>query len=370
MRILILSASAGFGHVRAAAALEAEARRIWPAGEIRNVDILDFTDPLYRKAYAASYLKLADRAPELWGYLYNVSDRKRAEKRTARLVRAFDRIEFARFRAMVREFAPDHVFCTHFLPAQTLRPYRDRDWHAFGLHVCVTDFLCHGYWAQPNADKFFVASMEGAEELALKGIPRARIHEFGIPVMEAFSRTNDREGIRREMGLDPGLPTVLAMSGGWGAAGMPHLVRALFDAGPVQVLAVCGRNERMLKRVQELKAPAGSRLLPLGFVNNIHELMSVADLCVSKSGGLTCSECAAIGVPLLIPSPIPGQEERNAIFFTEHGAALIAHSEGSLRFKAAQLLADRKRMRAMGAAARALGKPFAARDVLRTATGT
>jgi processive 1,2-diacylglycerol beta-glucosyltransferase len=368
MRLLIISASAGHGHVRAAQALETWARELYPDAEVRNVDILDYTAAIYRKAYAASYLKLADRAPELWGYLFNKGDRPKAQKRQAAIIRAFDRIEFAGFRAMLREFAPDHLLCTHFLPAQILRPYEGKDWVKFSLNLCVTDYVAHGFWAQPNAAQFFVGSGEALEELADKGIERGRVSVTGIPIMPQFGREYDRAALCEKFGLDPTVPTVLAMSGGWGAAGMPALVETILQFAPVQVIAIAGRNERMREEVAKVKAPAGSQCLALGFVDNIHECMAVSSLCVTKSGGLTTAECLAMGLPMLVPNPIPGQEARNAEYVTECGAAMIARSPGALRHKLGKFLRDPELRARMGAATRARGRAGAAAEILRRVT--
>lgn len=369
MRLLMISASAGHGHVVAANALEATAREIYPNAEVKNVDILDYTAAIYRKAYAASYLKLADRAPELWGYLYNKGDRPKAEKRQAAIIRAFDRIEFAGFRSMLREYKPDHVFCTHFLPLQILRPYEGKDWLTFTLEVCVTDYLVHGFWAQPNATHIFANSGEGVEELADKGIPRDRIRQVGIPIKPAFARQYDRAEMAAKHGLDPDVPTVLVMSGGWGAAGLPKLVQVILEFAPVQVIAIAGRNERMRKKVEELEVPRRAKLRPLGYVDYIHELMAISDLCVTKSGGLTTAECMAMGVPMLIPNPIPGQEERNAEYLTENGIAFIARSPGSMKYKIGKFLGDTNLRERMRKAARDKGRPRAAEEILRIATG-
>ncbi len=369
MRILIISASAGHGHVRAAQALEAWAKRLYPAAEVRNVDILDFTAAIYRKVYAASYLRLADSAPELWGYLFNKGDRARAEKRQARIVRAFDRIEFAKFRAMLREFSPDHVFCTHFLPLQILRPYENADWLTFSLNTVITDYCAHGFWAQPNSHRIFVASGEGAEELAIKGIDPSRIVRAGIPIMPEFAEALPRAEARRKLGLDADTPTILAMGGGWGAAGQDELVQSLFEFAPVNVLAVAGRNEKMRAKVAALKPPAGVKVQALGFVNNVHELMAASDLCVTKAGGLTTAECMALGLPMLVPNPIPGQEERNAEYLCEYGACMLARSPGSLRYKLRKFLGDSALRTRMQQAAKQSGKPAAAQAILQTVLG-
>ncbi|MFI5121114.1 MAG: galactosyldiacylglycerol synthase, partial [Thermoanaerobaculia bacterium] len=151
MKLLLVSASAGAGHTRAAQALEETARLSLPEVTVRHVDILDFVDRAYRKAYADGYLAIVDRAPELWGHFYKASDRVPREGLRTKLVRAFDRLEFAGFRAFVKDFAPDVVLATHFLAAQVLPP-KERRKIPFRLGLVVTDFDVHAFWVQPDAD--------------------------------------------------------------------------------------------------------------------------------------------------------------------------------------------------------------------------
>jgi processive 1,2-diacylglycerol beta-glucosyltransferase len=127
MRVLIISASAGGGHVRAGQALEEAARLADPEADVRHVDILDFTAKVYKKTYAGGYLKMVDRAPALWGALYQASDRIKRRRVQDRFVGFFDKLEFAGFRSFVREFGPQVIFATHFLPCQVFAPYRQKD---------------------------------------------------------------------------------------------------------------------------------------------------------------------------------------------------------------------------------------------------
>jgi processive 1,2-diacylglycerol beta-glucosyltransferase len=146
-------------------------------------------------------------------------------------------------------------------------------------------------------------------------------------------------------------------------------VQAVLACGPVQVLAVAGRNDRQRRSLEKLAAPPGSALQAFGFVEQIAELMAVADVAVAKPGGLTTSECLAMGLPMLIHDPIPGQEERNADHVLEAGAGLKAHGLESLRFKLGGLLRDAPRLARMREAARAAGRPGAATTVVRALLG-
>jgi processive 1,2-diacylglycerol beta-glucosyltransferase len=148
---------------------------------------------------------------------------------------------------------------------------------------------------------------------------------------------------------------------------MLEAARAVLDAGSVQLLAVAGRNAELKAELERLPAPSGSRVVAFGFVERIAELMAVSDLAVTKSGGLTTAECLAMGLPMVIRDPIPGQEERNCDYVLEACAGVRANGLASLRFKVASLLGDRARLTRMSAAARLAAHPHAAGEVVRLA---
>ncbi len=363
MKLLLLSTSAGAGHTRAAQALEETARLSFPEVTVRHVDILDFVDPVYRKTYAAGYLATVDNAPELWGYLYEASDRVPREGLRRKLVRAFDRLEFARFRAFVKDFAPDVVLATHFLAAQVFTP-RERRKLSFPFGLVVTDFDVHAFWVQPHADVTFVATEELRAVLAGRGVDEKRIAVTGIPIMPAFAAKHDRRRLRAGFGIAESVPAVLVMGGGSGVGSMRDAVEAALGAGRTHVLAVAGRNTALEKKLRGVDVPKGGALSVFGFVTNMHDLMAAADLAVTKSGGLTTAECLASSLPMVIRDPIPGQEERNSDFVLEAGAGVRAHGPGSLRFKLKSLLSDAARLARMKETARAVGKPRAAEEIL------
>lgn len=368
MKLLLLSASAGAGHTHAAQALEETARLRFPDVTVKHVDILDFVGPVYRKTYAGGYLAMVDRAPELWGYLYETSDRVPREGLRRKLVRAFDHMEFARFRSFVKDFAPDVVLATHFLSAQVFTPGERRKIR-FRFGLVVTDFDVHAFWVQPHVDVMFVATEELRAILAGRGVVEKKIAVTGIPVMPAFAAKHYRRRLRAGFGIADGIPAVLVMGGGSGVGAMRGAVEAALGAGPAHVLAVAGRNGALEKKLREIAVPKGSALSVFGFVTNMHDLMAAADVAVTKSGGLTTAECLASSLPMVIRDPIPGQEERNSDFVLEAGAGVKAHGPDSLRFKLKSLLSDSARLGRMKEAARAAGNPRAAEETLSLMLG-
>jgi processive 1,2-diacylglycerol beta-glucosyltransferase len=239
------------------------------------------------------------------------------------------------------------------------------------LWVQVTDFDVHALWVHPHVDRYCVASEEVAFRLADRGVPREKISVTGIPVMPQFSATLERAVCARELGLAPDKFTVLMMAGGAGVGRPDDLAKRLLQLpDDLQIVALAGRNADLLKRLQSLSKQHPGKLFPIGFTTTVERVMTAADLVVTKPGGLSVSECLAKERPMLLVSPIPGQEERNADYLLESGAAIKAVDAATLEFKLARLLADRPRLAAMSAAAKRIARPGAAAEVVALISGS
>jgi len=364
-RIIVFSVSAGSGHVRAAQALQAAAARWYPDVELMHVDLMELVPKLFRSIYTDTYIKMIEQHPALWGYLYQRTDRDRIDLSLSRLRSAVEGLNTRKLKQLLHDMAPDHVICTHFLPAQLLsRRIRKGKFHT-PVWVQVTDFDVHAFWMQKGMCGFFAAHDELAWRMTERGIPGEQIHVSGIPIMPAFGDALSRAVCAHELGLDPARKTVLLMSGGAGVGDSLKLVeRLLHMEGTFQLVAMAGRNEKLLKKLVALAERYPGRLMPLGFIDTIERVMAASDLAISKPGGLTSAECLAMGLPMIIVSPIPGQEERNADYLLESGAAVKACDANALVWRVNMLLNEPQRLKVMADNARLLGRPAAARTVL------
>ena len=364
MNILITSVSAGAGHVRASEAIKAALESVDSNVRIPTIDCLRYTPITFRKLYAGSYMSMMRRAPFLWGFLYSKSDRQSPDGSAAKFRRFVQKINTRAMIRYIRDEAPDHILCTHFLPAEVLSKLKAR--HAFhaSLSTVVTDYDLHTFWVHENTDRYYVANDEVKWILQQKGIPADRILVTGIPVHPLFAETGNGAGLISRLSLDPAVLTVLVTSGGYGVGPIEDGIKAIMGAAkPLQVLVVAGRNKRLERRLSKLRPPDGVKLISFGYVDNMHELMDMADIAVTKAGGLTSAECLAKGLPMLIVSAIPGQEERNSDFLLEAGAALRVRSPESLAYKLRFLAEDRDRLQGMKDATRRVGSPNSARIV-------
>jgi processive 1,2-diacylglycerol beta-glucosyltransferase len=364
-KLLILSVSAGAGHMRAAEAVKAHAADLATTLEVVHLDVMDLVPDTFRRIYADAYIKIIEEHPAIWGYLYQKSDKVPRSAAVSRLRRGIERMNTRKLRGVIELEAPDHILCTHFLPAELLAHEIVRGRCQVPVWVQVTDFDLHQLWVQQHMAGYFVANEEVAFRLVRRGIPAASVHVTGIPIMPAFATPLARDTCAAELGLTPGLPTFLMMSGGVGLAGMYNAVEQLMLVeGEFQVIALAGKNKTLLKQLQGLAERFPAKLFPQGFTTTIERIMAASDLAITKPGGLTTSECLAMGLPMIVVSPIPGQEEHNADYLLEQGVALKAYDAIGLEWRLRKLLPDPMTIAAMAQRMRAIGKPLAGRAVL------
>ena len=368
-RLLLLSVSAGAGHVRAAQAIEAAALARGGV-EVTHFDVLTLVPSWFRKAYGEWYLDLVERHPNLWAHLYQKSDRTPADAWEHKLRRAVERVSTRELGAALREARPDAVICTHFLPAELLARASLRGKALPPVWVQVTDFDLHRLWVQPGVAGYCVASEEIAFRLR-EALPEVRVEVTGIALMPAFAARAPRDECARELSLQPDRPTVMVMTGGAGLSSAAAMVERLLRLpGALQVVAIAGRNVELQRAYETLARQHPGRLVALGFTTTVPRVMAASDLCITKPGGLSTSECLALGLPMLLISPIPGQEERNAQYLLEEGAAWLAMDDLALVWRMQQLLAEPATLARLRERAAALGRPHAAARVLDAVLGS
>ena len=366
MKILILHASAGAGHKRAAQALGKGLGAVCPDAVVEVLDILDFTSPTFKKTYGERYLDVVKKVPELWGYMYAHSDKKALDPQRQRMlsfVNKANTIEFSRF---YRRFAPDVVVCTHFMPLEIIAARIRKGKTAASLFCAVTDFAVHALWVMENVGCYYVASEDARRQLLRYGQPSERVSLNGIPIDPVFAQRQPRAAARQWLMIDDDRPVVLILSGGVGVGPAAELIQAVGEARvDCRLLVVAGSNQELKTRAERVARDLTIPVTVFGFVNNIHELMDAADLIVGKPGGMTASEVLAKGKPMLIVDPIPGQEQRNCEYLLESGAAARLFDVADAGYKIQSLLKDKGRLSRMSRCALKVGHPNAATEIAR-----
>jgi processive 1,2-diacylglycerol beta-glucosyltransferase len=360
-RVLIVSVKAGAGHLKAAEAVEAAIRKYQPNAEVRNVDLLDCSNELIKYLYGKMYLDVVKAFPELYAYSYKHYE---SSKRFIKPRFLIDKFNFSELFEMVENFSPDIVVPTHFISEAVLENYRRKREKHFKIAVTLTDYEFHPVWLVSNIDLYFTATEEVKSSLLFHGVAREKVIASGVPIHPKFSEEKDRKALLAKYGLSNQSPVILISAGSFGVTPLSEVFE---DFGSVkeefQIMVVCGNNAE-LKKDLEAKQKSEPRLKRVfGFVDFMDELMAFSDLLITKPGGITVSESMAVGLPMILIEPIPGQEEANADYLIEQGAGVKARSLPALLHKLGLLLRDREKLADMSRRARAISHPYAARMI-------
>jgi processive 1,2-diacylglycerol beta-glucosyltransferase len=368
-KVLLLSASAGAGHVRAADAIEKAFKQVenGEGREVRHLDILNYTNKVFRHLYSKAYIDLVNKLPEVPGWVYDKLDKPWKNERR-RL--ALDKLNTRPLVKMLREYQPDLIVCTHFLPAEIVSWLKAKERLASRQVIIVTDFDVHAMWLVHHYEHYFVALDEARAYLEALGIPASKITVSGIPIDPVFAKHKDKQAMRAKHGLEQDRMTILLSAGGFGVGSVDALIASLLSMQRrVQVVAICGRNEELKKRLTRMAArakPDATVLLkPFSYTKEMDELMTASDIVLGKPGGLTTSEALAKGLVFVIVNPIPGQEERNSDHLLERAVGIRCNNLPVLSYKLDRLLADPTRFATMQANARHMGRPNAASEIVK-----
>ena len=381
IRVTVLTASVGSGHVRAAQAVAAAlvgATSGCTAASVDVVDALEHANPAFRTLYRDGYLALVRHAPRLVGRLYDGTDRN-DQPRLRAIRQAIQRTALARLADLLSRRSPDVVVSTHFLTSEWLSILRHRRLIRCPLVTVVTDLHPHALWLHGQCDAICVSST-GAADVAMRSGRCGRIAVTGIPIdpafrdpmprasAEAFLSTHLRDecGLSHSPRLAPGRPRILFSTGGCCVGPVQQIWSSLLDLPKeIELVAACGHSAAARTAVPALAirrhALGGVRVL--GFTQHMRQWMSASDLLVGKPGGLTSAECRAASLPMLVACTVPGQEDRNARQMEAWGCAARCSSPHAAGDAARSLMSDIAALGSMSAAARTHAQPHAAHDV-------
>jgi processive 1,2-diacylglycerol beta-glucosyltransferase len=365
-KVLILSASVGAGHLSAASAIEKEFKQQKTAEYIKNIDVLEYTNPLFRRLYSKAYIEMVNTMPEVLGWIYESLDKPWQNERR-RL--ALDRLNTQPFIKLIKNEKPDIAICTHFLPAEIISWLRAKNKIDTKQVIIVTDFDAHAMWLCHNYEHYFVALDETKIHLSKIGIPAEKITVSGIPIDPIFAVHKDKIEMRKKHRFVQDKLTIIVSAGGFGVGNIELLLEALSELKtPSQIIAICGRNKKLKSKIDNLATNKLNndrvKFLPIGYTKQMDEFMSASDLIVGKPGGLTTSEALTKGLIFVIVNPIPGQEERNSDHLLEKGCAIKSNTLPTLAYKIDKLVEDKNRVKTMKNNIKNLANPFSAKTIV------
>lgn len=364
MKILVAHVPAGSGHERAAQAVVAGFAQFNHTIDAVLLDAIQGGDPYYRWAFTQGYTRLISQAPFLWGLMYYLTDCPIL----TRLSQKLHRLENARhgkgFEKLLLSAQPDAIIATHFFPIEVAAFLKRTGRLSSRVIAVITDYLPHALWIAPGVDRYVVGFPETKEELIKRGVAPEQISVLGIPIDPKFSKQNDRVNLAKRLGLMAGCFTVLIASGGLGTGPIVSLVKTLGRVKEkMQLLVVTGKNASLFKRLSTLGPQTPHSMKVYGFVHNMDELMDLADLMLTKPGGLSCTEAMAKGLPFVLICPIPGQESRNGWLLSKMGVAAWAGGLQNLPGILLKLRREPQRLQTLAEKGKAAARPHAALEI-------
>jgi processive 1,2-diacylglycerol beta-glucosyltransferase len=360
-RIFILTLSVGAGHVRAAEVLQRALYACIDPVEVRLLDVLKVARPWFLTLYVRPYWWLLRRAPGLWRWLF---ERRQKKLHRATAPRWVFRRGCREVLEQLKAYAPHLVIANEIGAVEIAALGKRERWFYAPIMAVQTDFQTEPPWVQGEVDVYCVGSEEARSQLVNWGISPNRILVCGIPVDPALSVSFDKSELLRALGLDGRRPVVLVMGGGMGPAPLDAIVESLELCGfPLQVLAVAGHDHTLRKALEHLQRKITLDLYVFGWTETIPELMAVADLLITKPGGLTTAEALSAGLPMIVTHPIPGPEERHARYLAQQGAAIQAKTMAEIPQLVTRLLSRPENLAEMRRRQREMSRPDATHTI-------
>lgn len=336
-KLLILSASYGQGHQQAALAVRDAVHSISPATSVRIVDYIHTVHPAVNSIVRYCYLQSVRYAPALYGLFYKGTSQIAPD---SLIQRQLNSLGIYGLELLLEDYRPDVVFSTFPTPAGVMSALTQQGRTQVPTATVITDHAIHSQWIHQNTSLYFVGSEYVRNGLVARGIELDSIHITGIPIRAAFQQPVNRAALVTKYGLRSNVPTVLILAGAYGV--LPDVVQIcenlLTYPETVQIIVVAGHHDRLQAQLTELMQTSSQPMRVFGYISEIHELMAISDVVLTKPGGLTVTEAIARHLPMLLYRPIPGQETQNAAYLVNSGVALLARDKAEVCEQLRQLL--------------------------------
>ena len=360
MKILFLPVAIGGGHMKTAEAVKEYIDNNFENAQTMMVDTLKYINPMVDLVVVGGYLNTIKSTPMVYRKLYEMAENT---DNLSDFSKTVNQMLSFKIKKLVQTFGPDVIVCTHPFPLQMITTLKRRGKVEAKIMAILTDFAPHSFWHYKEVDTYIVAHQSVKCEMISRGVNPEIIHPLGIPISSRFSIDYNKAEIRSRLGLKD-IPTILLMGGSLGFGDIKDIFLALLNCSlNIQTIAVTGKNKRLKTKMEKYAKDSAKPVKILGFTDEIPELMSASDFIITKPGGITISEALAKKLPIIIISPIPGQEEKNAHFLQNNGVAIRIYEKENVELILKQLFENSLRIRQMVQMAEHLSKPHAAEDI-------
>ncbi|MDD5803623.1 MGDG synthase family glycosyltransferase [Blautia sp. HCP3S3_H10_1] len=323
MKALILSCNTGGGHNSAGRAI-AEAMT-WQGDEAYVMDYLTLAGEGVSRLVGDGYVQIVKKTPKLFGLVYKLGMlvSKLVKKSPVYYVNG----RMAKYlNQYLKENPVDVLVMPHLYPAETIT-YMKRKGMKLPLTLAVmTDYTCIPFWEETDVDYYIAPHESLIKPCVRRGLPKEKLVPLGIPVSRICRREISKEAAREKLSLSPVKKYILVAGGSMGAGDMKKMVECLLKATKEEeLIIICGSNTKV---ENQLKKAFGSekRARILGFTTQMNLYMKACDVLFTKPGGLTSTEGAVAGIPMVHTDPIPGCETANRKFFGKLGMSVSART--------------------------------------------
>lgn len=351
------------GHHSATLAVEKAIRLLEPDTEILNINAFCYTNPISERIVNKLYLGLIKKLPQIWDYLYDNPKVKRIIDLLKNIVHYHNS---PKLNKLFNQFNPQVIAVSQAFPCGMVADFKKLYHINIPLVAILTDYIPHSYWIY-DAVNYYIAPCEDVKErLIQKQVEEKRIKTYGIPASPEFNKPIDKKTIIKKLNLKDGVPIILIMGGGQGLGPIKTVVGSLDSLEcDLQEIIVTGTNRRLYHSLHRELDRLSKKVILLDFVDNIFELMSVANLIITKPGGVTTAEALTKNLPMLIIKPIPGQEESNTDYLINKGVALKVGTTEEISVVIRELLQNPNKLSSMSDCAARASKPRASQDIAR-----
>ena len=344
METLILYCDTGGGHHTAALAMEEELKR--RGHHVTMMDPYVLSGKHTAIVIGNSYIKLVQHSPKSFGAIYAIGEAYDKLPVHSPVYWANGKLAEA-MEHYLREHSFDCIVMTHTFPAQILAHLDPKKRPCFKTLLIATDYTCTPFFEESICDYYGIPSPDLENEFTSKGIPKEKILTYGIPVRREFIEVSSKTEARKNLGRPEEGKCILLSGGSMGAG---HIVKAVAVLekflnlnGEYQLTVICGNNQKLYQQLID-DYESKEKIHILGFTDKMSEYMKAADIFITKPGGLSSTEAAVCGIPLIHLSPIPGCETSNALYFAKHGMSLYVSQPGQELLDALDTLRDNSRV--------------------------
>lgn len=326
MRILVLSATVGGGHMAAANALKDYVLTYCKEDKIAVVDAIQEVDPTLNKIIVYGYKKIVACVPKLFYRLYKSSNKKSG---LGSIMFNIFYEKSKKLKQVLKKFKPDVIICTHPFCAQMVSMLKRQGELSIPSLAVLTDYEPHQAWINHGTDAYITAHDKMKDQMEKMGALESNIFPFGIPVNPKFFEPINKHAVLKELNLSENLKTILIMAGSFGIKKALDIYDDIsYIRDDFQIIVITGKNQKLYEKINRLialKRKTTKYYKPtklIKFTNKVNTYMAISDLLITKPGGLTISEALAVNLPMALYDAIPGQEEANKKFLLENHMAV------------------------------------------------